>query len=415
MKRKKLVLAGLAAAAVWILCGCQNRQQENPITAVSQSTEDEEPEDTMDEALPGEGIPVYDVELSDDLSSFEFAVWGEKYRIPVSYREFCEKGWTYEGDPDQKIGPKSWLEGQRFETEQGTVETDIMNPDSEEKPVSECYIAGFYVDAEKEEESGVYVSLPGEIELQDSVSEDVIAAYGAPKDRYEQDGGFCLTYEFGMNQTAEFGFDSETDVLTSLGLRNLEDPEGDEELEHAVSGRTPMVEAYEAPEQPGTGLDEFIVSYDGVLYRMPVPVAVLEEHGWKVKEKESDEAVRGLEYGYATLEKDGRRLFGNVWNPSDEAVTVENCFVTALYGDLDTTKVPIMVAGGIRLGMPEEDFLAAVHEEYAKTEDEEKQTTVYTFYADEEQQDYTEITVDRMLGLVRGIKVVKQQENERSD
>ena len=193
-----------------------------------------------------------------------------------------------------------------------------------------------------------------------------------------------------------------------LDLQNLQNPNGEEELEHALSEETPEVKAYQAPEAPGTALDQFVVSYDGTLYQLPVPTAELLKHGWEINDKESDEAVKGLQYGYVTLEKNGERLFGNVRNDSEEAVTVENCFITALYGDMDTTKVPIAVAGGITLGTPEEVFLAAVSEDYKKTEDTENGTEIYTFYADETKENYTEITVDRALHLVRGIKVVKQ-------
>lgn len=325
MKRRKRVLAGVAAAAaVWLICGCSNQPQDNPITTVSQSTEDEEPEDTMQEMLPGEGIPVYDVELSEDPGSFEFAVWGMKYQLPVSCGEFCESGWTYDGDLDEMVGPQSWQEGKVFRAEQGTAEVTVMNPKSEEMPLGECYVAGFYVDAAAEESGQVYVTLPGEIALQNAVEDDVTAAYGAPKDRYEQEECVFLTYEFGMNQTIELGFSNDTGVLIRLGLRNLKGPEEDEELKHAQSHQTPAVETYQAPELLGSELGEFTVSYDGVLYQMPVPVCEMEKHGWKVNEKESDEAVRGMEYGYVTLEKDGKRLFGNVWNPESGAVTIGN-------------------------------------------------------------------------------------------
>ena len=56
MKRYGKGLAVLTAVGVlWMLSGCENRKQEIPITTVSQSTEDEDPEDTMEENLPGEG------------------------------------------------------------------------------------------------------------------------------------------------------------------------------------------------------------------------------------------------------------------------------------------------------------------------------------------------------------------------
>ena len=87
---------------------------------------------------------------------------------------------------------------------------------------------------------------------------------------------------------------------------------------------------------------------------------------------------------------------------------MENCFVTSLYGDMDTTKIPIAVAGNITLGTPEEEFFSADLGEYEKTEKDGGETVVYTFYEDETRENYTEITVDAALRLVRGIKVVKQ-------
>lgn len=398
----------MAAGVVWTLFACGDRRQEIPITTVSQSTDDEDPQDTMDENLPGEDIPVYETELPKELESFAFAVWGETYQLPVDYETFLGYGWCYDGDDQEPVGAQSYLEGETFTSKGGSVTVDLMNPQASEQPVSQCYIAGFHVDAASKEGQAVYVDLPGGIVLQKSVTEDVTVAYGAPSDRYEQEQYLYLTYVFGLNRTVQLGFDNETGLLMQLNLQNLKNPAGDDELEHAVKGKTPEVEAYQAPEAPGTALDQFIVSYDGTLYRLPVPVAELVEHGWEINEKQSDQAVKGLQYGYVTLEKNGQRMFGNVRNDSKEAVTVENCFVTSLYGDMDTTKIPIAVAGNITLGTPEEEFFSADLGEYEKTENDGGETVVYTFYEDETRENYTEITVDAALHLVRGIKVVKQ-------
>lgn len=398
----------LALSFAGTVSGCEDRKQEIPITTVSQSTEDEDPEDTMDGTLPGQGIPVYDVELPDELSSFDFAVWGVSYRLPMAYEEFVEYGWSYDGDGQDMISGQSYLAGETFTMEDSSVTVDLMNPESQEQPVSQCYIAGLHVDAETEEGKGVYVNLPGNIVFQNAVADDVTAAYGAPKDRYEQEDHLFLTYEYGFNRTVQLGFSQETGLLVQLDLQNLKNPSGDEELEHAVSQETPEVEAYQMPEMPGTELGEFIVSYDGTLYRLPAPVSEFMAHGWEINEKESDEAVKGLQYGYVTLEKDGKRLFGNVRNDSEAAVKIKNCFITALYGDMDTTKVPITVAGNITLGTPKEEFLAADLGKYKKTEDPETQTETYMFYSDGSEENYTEITVDTVLDLVRGIKVVNQ-------
>ena len=63
----------MVAGVLWMLPGCRDQKQEIPISTVSQSTEDDDPEDTMQEQLPGEGIPVYEVELPDELYPISFS------------------------------------------------------------------------------------------------------------------------------------------------------------------------------------------------------------------------------------------------------------------------------------------------------------------------------------------------------
>lgn len=115
-------------------------------------------------------------------------------------------------------------------------------------------------------------------------------------------------------------------------------------------------------------------------------------------------------YGYVTLEKGGQKLYCTVHNYGAEATTVRNCFVTSLYGDLDTTKIPISITNGITLGTSESDFLAKAGDAKSeKTEKEDSNLTLYTFYSDDEKLDYTEIGIDNDLKLVRSIKVVHNQ------
>ena len=79
-------------AGILLLAGC--RQKESiPVVLRGSSLEEENPADTLAEStLPGEEIPVYEVELPEELSSFAAAIWGEVYEFPVSWQEFTEKG-----------------------------------------------------------------------------------------------------------------------------------------------------------------------------------------------------------------------------------------------------------------------------------------------------------------------------------
>lgn len=87
---------------------------------------------------------------------------------------------------------------------------------------------------------------------------------------------------------------------------------------------------------------------------------------------------------------------------------MRNCFVTSLYGDLDTTKIPISITNGITLGTSRAIFWRRQGCQIRKTEKEDSNLTLYTFYSDDEKLDYTEI-IDNDLKLVRSIKVVHNQ------
>lgn len=409
MKRYVFVIGLLTVLA---FAGCKDKKEEIPIAVNSSSQlEDEDPSDELDEQLPGEDVPDYDIDLPDKLSSFTIAIWGESYKIPMTYEEFTALGWVYKGDETTKLGAESYVENEKFEQEGNILYVDLMNPNTENSQISQCYIAGIHVDAAGAEGQGIYINLPGKIVFQKSTEEEVTAAYGSPIDRYEEGKSILLTYEYGMNSQVKFSFDEETKVMMGIDIRNFRNPEGEEELENVSDAITPEVEAYLPPEFEGVLLQDFVVRYDGAYYRLPAPVSAFLDSGWELDKDGSDEAVKSGKYGYATLLKNKQKIYAVVYNYGTDATTIRNCFVTTLYGDLDTTKIQITVAGGITLGMGEEEFLQkAAEQPYEKTEDVDNGYDIYTFYVNEGKLDYTQITIDQVLHIVRQIKVVHNKD-----
>ena len=246
--------------------------------------------------------------------------------------------------------------------------------------------------------------------------EDVESIYGSPKDRYEADTSVQFTYEYGLYQTITLGFNNETGILYSLDMQNFTTTADAEALDGVSDATTPEVEAYQAPEADSSEINDWTVRFDDVLYHLPVPVSELLDHDWTINTKESDTAVLNGKYGYVTLEKGGQKLYCTVHNYGAEATTVRNCFVTSLYGDLDTTKIPISITNGITLGTSESDFLAKAGDAKSeKAEKEDSNLTLYTFYSDDEKLDYTEVGIDNDLKLVRSIKVVHNQPEEEAE
>ncbi|MDD3278610.1 MAG: hypothetical protein PHG16_06960 [Lachnospiraceae bacterium] len=410
MKRLTVILL----TSVLVFAGCAGKKEEIPISTNSSSllTEDD-PRDDLEEDLPGEDIPEYEVELPESLSDFTIAIWGENYELPMKYKDFIAMGWSYDGDDTKTIASESYLNDESFEQEGNKILIDLMNPETVDQPIAECYVAGMHIDNTTEDGQAVYVNLPGDIVMQKSSEEEVTTVYGAPIDRYEEDDKIWLTYEYGMNRSVQLGISDDTDQLMQLDIQNFRNPLGEEELDNVSDAVTPEVEAYVKPETAGVTMNQFIVTYAGDLYRLPAPVSAFTDNGWEVKKDESDTAIKNGKYGYVTLKKDDQKIYAVVHNYGTDPTTIRNCFVTMLYGDLDTTKIPISIAGGITLGMGEEEFLTLARDQkYEKTQDKDKACDVYTFYLGDSKADYTKISLDQTLHLVREISVVHNQDAE---
>ena len=397
-----ILLAGL------LLTGCSSKKEEKPLSDNPLPQDDDESlkmeGDSADTPDDETEVPQYDVDLPEELSSFSFSFWGEKYTLPMKCSDFTALGWEADQLAETEIQPQSYLEDVIFYQADQEIYADLVNMTDQVQSADQCYVGGISVDASAKT-GDLYMELPGNIVFRISQESDVREVYGAPRDRYEEGSTVSCTYTYGVNREAVLGF--EDNMLTQVELKNYSNPEGEQELEDAEKGTTPEVEAYEPPEQLSEELNDFTVLFGGSLYRLPAPVAVFEDNGWELNSEESDEAVAGGEFGYVTLEKDGQKLYTSVYNFGEEPAVASNCFVTSVSGDMDTVKVPITVAGGISLGTAEADFQAfADGKEYEKSEDQEAGTVTYTFYADGSDQDYTEITVDSALGMVRGVKVV---------
>lgn len=397
-----ILLAGL------LLAGCSSKKEEKPLSDNPLPEDDNESlvmdGDDTDTPSAEDEVPQYDVELPDELSSFSFSFWGEEYTLPMKKADFSALGWAADGLEQMELQPQSYIEDVTFSQADQKISADLVNMTDQVQSADQCLVGGISVDASGQT-ADLYMELPGEIILRIATEADVREAYGAPRDRYEEGNTVSCTYTFGVNREAVLEFTD--DILTKVDLKNYTDPEGDQNLEGVEQGRTPEVDAYQPPEQLSAELNDFTVLYAGNLYRLPAPVASFEDNGWDLNAEESDQAIPAGEFGYATLEKDGQKLYTVIYNYGQQPTVSSNCFVTSVSGDMDTVKVPITIAGDISLGTSLAQFEAfADGKDCEKSEDEKAGTVTYTFYADGSKQDYTEITVDRALGMVRGIKAV---------
>lgn len=382
--------------AVFTLNGC-TKQEEKSVPLASQ-------EETVQEEEK--------VTIESELQSFEFSIKGVNYQLPVTFQELTENGWEYKGKDTEEISGESYLEEQTFQMEGISLGADITNFSVDSKPISECYVGKVTLKAQDEGET---ITLPGNIVMQEATVIQVTDAYGAPRDRYEDEKSITLTYEYGVYRKAVLTFDAKTEILHTAELCNQTNPEDEALYKTVKTGETEEVKNYQEPLMVTSNLMDFTVEYGGSYYQLPAPVQAFTDNGWKIDEERSDEVVKSGEYGYVTLVKDAQNLYVVVYNYGSDVTVIKNCFATSVYGDLTVTKVPIRVAHDITLGMKESAFLAAVEgQNYEKTDDDASNTSTYFFYLDEEKLDYTSVTVDSALSMVSGIKVVHYQEGEKN-
>ena len=90
MKRAVLFCLLIAVSA---LGGC-SKQEEKSVPLASQEENEQEEEE---------------VSIESELQSFEFAVKGVNYQLPVTYQELTENGWKYTGEDTEEISGESYL------------------------------------------------------------------------------------------------------------------------------------------------------------------------------------------------------------------------------------------------------------------------------------------------------------------
>lgn len=394
MKRGFIILLVLMLSAA----GCRDAREGTGNT-------DEEIVSMPEAEEKEEGPKEYKVEMSSKLSDFQFAIDGKVWSIPSKMEEWSEDGWQMDEKKEESaLDIESYVEGETLRKDKTALNVDIVNLDSEKKRLKDCYVGGICLESVKD---GAVYQLPGGITLGKSTLNEVLKAYGAPSDEYEEKEDIYLTYPFGIYKEAEFVFDIEKEIVSKVSLKNYRETDTEEQ---EISKEEPdEVKNYTDPEGFSQEPRDYIVSYDHAWYKVPAPVSRFLKNGWKIEKDGSDAYVKAGRHGYVTLEKGEHTLYAVVKNYAGQAVEIENTFVTNLSGDFDVTKVPIAVGEGVTLGVSEEDMKSALGGASYETEEEEKGTAYY-LYSDETKKNFIKIFVDRDLRLVREIQVSNSPE-----
>lgn len=195
------------------------QSQEESVTQQENESSMEEITEAISEAEDTENA--ISSSFSGDLFSFEISLDGQIYKIPMSYKDFTADGWVMDGDDTEELEENQYTLLQRFEKDGFKISCQIINLESEAKPLSECYIGQITVDSYYIEDTGHSFELPNGIRFGESTIDDVVSAYGEPDDIYEGDSIIVYTYEEELYSQVEITFDTQSKALTKAEIQNF--------------------------------------------------------------------------------------------------------------------------------------------------------------------------------------------------
>ena len=340
-------------------------------TTEAEVTETAAQEDSADSESTGE--------LGDDIYSFSLKFDGQTMTFPMTYQEFTDMGWELSSseDPDTKVSTNSY--GMlTFNKGASSVYADVINLGINEVGLEDCLIGGISVDGSYDVDlTAVSVKLPGDIELGKATLDDIKAAYGEPSDTYEGDLYTKLTYEKDSYQEVELSVFKDENTLKEVDMRNFEEPEDYDK--GTVSDEVPdIVTSYETPTALGDDMMDTAVEYMGDLYSLPAPVSAFTANGWEIQDAEDTPYVEGGGIAFIDMMKNNQSIHFSVYNETENATALENCFVRELsFATYDPESIAMKLSGDITLGADKAELIKMADEKGYISEENDDYLRIY--------------------------------------
>ena len=340
-------------------------------TTEAEVTETAAQEDSADSESTGE--------LGDDIYSFSMEFDGQIMKFPMTYQDFVGMGWELSSreDPDMKISTNSYG-FVSFNKGKNSVSAEVMNLGINEVGLEDSLIGGITVDGSYDIDlTSVSVKLPGGIELGKSTLDDIKAAYGEPSDTYEGDLYTKVTYEKDTYQEVELSVFKDDNTLKKVDMENLEEPEGYDK--GAVSDEVPdIVTSYETPTALGDDMLDTAVEYMGDLYSLPAPVSAFTANGWEIQNAEDTPYVEGNGLAFIDMMKNNQSIHFSVYNETENATALENCFVRELsFATYDPESIEMKLSGDITLGADKAELIKMADEKGYISEENDDYLRIY--------------------------------------
>lgn len=317
-----------------------------------EDTDDEDSDDKNKSSLGGAAV------VSDNLMDCHFSIDGVNYQIPMWFSEYEALGWEYEGDKNLKLGYGDY-DFDVFEKDGVEIWVDVINYSINATEVKDCVVSSIEFDGDDIDENTV-IKFAKDIQFMVSTKEDIIAAYGEPDDIYE---GSYRTYFYYYSEEdvdyyldVTFSFDNETGLFDGAEFVNEVEVEG---FDNTLNPETPaFLDDYVAPSSFGDTIYDTEISIDGYMYVLPCPVTEFYVNGYELSHYYEIDYIPAGQSFYCNLENGDKNLTVYLMNFSDYATDFDNCYVVSVsYDSSYDGEMAIEMAGGIKIGMTEDEFL----------------------------------------------------------
>lgn len=346
-----------------------------------------------------------EVVMSDELFDFTFELDGDVYRLPCSYSCFTERGWTiatsgYNGD--KLIGGKKY-DSFYIARDGHQVRIYSYNMSGNAKSINDCKVGGIMLEADKEMSASIARGI-----TPSSTAEEVKEAFGTPdEDNIVGDGEEIMTYRLGGSESKSVMFscvEDNTSVYSQPAYIKITNyVSGEEDYTETNEKRPNYLSEYVSPDSLEEDIYSGVLSLDGDLYRMPIPVSSLIDNGWIITQQPGSVVSGGTESVRA--EREGKKLYFDVINLAKYQTSVENCVVCKVELSSNTEIEAAFSTGEepVALGMTKEALDAVIPEDFTRSEGSFGYGYKYSEYM--ERIFGMSISVDKETGVVSNITV----------
>lgn len=317
--------------------------------------------------------------LSDNIYDYQISIDGTVVSFPISFSDFESYGFECTDDKTQSIPSGSYGMFYFKNDNDNKVMGFVMNFGVNAANAEDCYIVG--VQADKFNCKNGEVKIAGDLTMFESTRDDVDAALGSPSDCYESDSYPYYQYKEDYYKYVQITFDAADDnKIYKIDVKNFTEPEGFDPGEVDTTSVPAITAAYEAPTEMSDDLLDYVVEFDGDLYRLPCPVSEFLNNGWEYNDSKTDATIDGSGSGWVTLRKNNKEFRTLALNYDENATIPDNCFVTTIgastFNNSSAPDVKLDNAAGIKLGDKVEDV-----EKKLKGYDYKREDTSYVFFS----------------------------------